>query len=201
MRNGSGKLHHYYLLYKPFGVICQFTDKHGRPTLASLGKLPKHVYPVGRLDSDSEGLLLLSDDGKLNHALLDPSHRHPRTYLVQIERLPAPEAVNRLCTGIIIDGKRTMPADVRLLDTEPDVPPRPVPIRFRKKVPTAWIEMTLYEGRNRQVRKMTAAIGHPTLRLIRIRIAHLSLDDLMPGEYRELVKEEIEDLRTLVTPG
>ncbi len=188
----------YFILNKPYGTLCQFTDKEGRPTLGALGRFPADVYPVGRLDADSEGLVLLSNDGKLKHTLLDPKKRHPRTYLAQIERLPTPAAIERLSSGVIIEGKTTLPAKVRLLDEEPTVPPRPVPIRFRKNVPTAWIEITLHEGRNRQVRKMTAVVGHPTLRIIRTGIGSLTLEGLRPGEHRALNSTEIAELRRLV---
>ena len=200
MHNSSGKRLHHYILYKPYGVICQFTDDAGRPTLASLGKFPRDVYPVGRLDTDSEGLVLLCNDGQLKHSLLDPENRHPRRYLAQIERLPTPNVIDQLRTGVIIEGKITLPAKVRLLDEEPFIPPRSVPIRFRKNVPTSWIELVLHEGRNRQVRKMTAAVGHPTLRLLRTGIVHLTLDGLQPGEWRALTTLEIEDLRKMITP-
>jgi 23S rRNA pseudouridine2457 synthase len=149
---------------------------------------PKSVYPVGRLDYDSEGLLLLSDDPKLNEALLDPRQGHGRTYLAQVENIPGSDALSRLAGGLDIEGLRTRKASVRLLDCQPLLPARAVPIRFRKHIPTAWIEITLTEGRNRQVRKMTAAVGYPTLRLIRVAIGALNLFDLglHPGEWREL---------------
>ena len=178
--------------------MCQFTDNNGRPTLADFVEFPKDVYPAGRLDFDSEGLVLLTNDGLLKHKLLDPKFRHPRTYLVQIERLPSPEALDRLRQGVIIDGKKTLPAGVKLLEDEPAFPPRPVPIRFRKNVPTAWLELTIREGRNRQARKMTAAAGHPALRLIRIAVANLALDGIKPGEHRTLSPQEIAGLRSLL---
>ncbi|HEX9007070.1 MAG TPA: pseudouridine synthase [Bacteroidota bacterium] len=187
------------LFYKPYGVLSQFTREAGHPSLADFGPFPADVYPVGRLDADSEGLLLLTDDNRLKHRLTDPRFGHPRTYLVQVERVPADEALARLREGILIEGKRTRPARVRLLPAEPALPPRAVPIRFRKNVPTAWLELTLIEGRNRQVRKMTAAVGHPTLRLVRVRIGPLGLGALEPGEHRFLVPRETAAL--LASPG
>ena len=185
----------YILLNKPYGVLCQFSGAAGRDTLARFGPFPKDVYPAGRLDADSEGLVLLTNDGRLKHLLLDPQYGHPRTYLVQVEGCPTHEALAKLNKGVVIERRKTLPADVQLLSTEPDLPPRPVPIRFRKNVPTAWMKITLSEGRNRQVRKMTAAIGYPTLRLIRIRIGPLEIGQLGPGEHRELLPPEIEKLR------
>jgi 23S rRNA pseudouridine2457 synthase len=182
------------MLNKPYGVLSQFTDAGGRRTLAEFGPFPPDVYPVGRLDADSEGLLLLTNDGPLIHALLEPRYGHPRTYLVQIERTPDQNALGRLRNGVELDGRMTSPAAVRLLEAEPALPPRPEPIRFRKNVPTAWIEITISEGRNRQVRRMTAAAGHPTLRLVRIRIGALQLGTLQPGEWRPLKEEEVAEL-------
>jgi len=184
----------YVVFSKPFGVLCQFTDSEGRPTLAQYGAFPDDVYPVGRLDADSEGLVLLTKDGALKHLLLGPRYRHDRTYLVQVERIPSDTALERLRLGVTIERKKTRPAEIELLDREPDLPPRPVPVRFRKTVPTAWLKITLREGRNRQVRKMTAAVGHPTLRLIRIAIGPLALGDLKPGERRALSPEEVKEL-------
>src|SRR5713101_7418090 len=168
----------YFLFNKPYGVLCQFTDKDGRATLADFGKFPKDVYPAGRLDFDSEGLVLLTNDGILKHTLLDPKFQHPRTYLVQVERVPSEEALEELRRGVVIERKRTLPAEVTILDNEPQISPRLVPIRNRKNVPTAWLQITLGEGRNRQVRKMTAAVGHPALRLVRIAICNLTLEGL-----------------------
>ena len=193
------RLHfHYFMFYKPFGVLCQFSRVDEKKTLADFGPFPKNVYPAGRLDHDSEGLLLLTDDGAVQHALLEPRFRHPRTYLAQVERVPGPEALEKLRSGIEIEKQQTLPAEVMLLDQEPPLPPRSVPIRFRKSVPTAWIELTIFEGRNRQVRKMTAATGHPTLRLIRIRIGDLTLGELEPGEHRVLTETEVRAIRGLV---
>jgi len=188
----------YYILNKPYGVLSQFSDEGKRETLAGCGNFPKEVYPIGRLDADSEGLLLLSDDKMLKHLLLEPKYQHPRTYLVQVEGIPTDEALDKLRVGIIIEKKKTLSVEVKLLDKDPDLPARSKPIRFRKNIPTTWIEMTLCEGRNRQIRKMTAAVGYPTLRLIRIRIGSLTLEGLKPGESRELTLKEIESLRELV---
>jgi 23S rRNA pseudouridine2457 synthase len=182
------------LFHKPFDVLSQFSEgiHPGRHrTLASFGPFPPDVYPAGRLDTDSEGLLLLTNDVILKHRLLSPEFHHPRTYLVQVERIPDAAALRRLAAGsLVLDGRKILPADVRALETEPALPPRPVPIRFRKTVPTAWLEMTLYEGRNRQVRRMTAAAGHPALRLVRTRIASLTLEGLGPGTWRALSEKE-----------
>jgi 23S rRNA pseudouridine2457 synthase len=190
--------HEYILFYKPYGVLSQFTDEEGRTTLSAFGPFPKGVYPVGRLDADSEGLLLLTDDNEVKHFLLEPRYDHSRTYLAQVERVPAEEALKELRAGIFIEGRKTKKAGARLLDQEPEVPQREMPIRFRKNVPTAWLEITLYEGRNRQVRKMTAAVGHPTLRLIRIELGPLSLTGLEPGELRRLSESEVTALLEFV---
>ncbi|MEG3438445.1 pseudouridine synthase [Pannus brasiliensis CCIBt3594] len=184
----------YLLFYKPYGVLCQFTDESGRKTLKDYIPIP-NVYSVGRLDFDSEGLLLLTDNGQLQHRLGHRQFAHPRTYLVQVERIPDETALQKLRDGVPVQDYRTRPAIVRLLDTEPSVPPRDPPIRFRKSVPTAWLEITLTEGRNRQVRRMTAAVGFPTLRLIRTSIAidknsRLCLTGLQPGDWREIAREE-----------
>lgn len=183
--------YHYILFNKPYGVVSQFSGE-GR-TLRDYIPV-KDVYPVGRLDHDSEGLLLLSDDGGFQHRLTDPKFEHPRTYWAQVERIPAADALERLRRGIMIQGYRTRPAQVRLLLAEPDLPARNLPVRFRKNVPTAWIELVLTEGRNRQVRRMTAAVGHPTLRLVRAAIGELQLANLQPGEWRELGGDEIKYL-------
>jgi len=183
-----------FLFNKPYGVLCQFRDTDGRPTIGTYGKFPRDVYPAGRLDADSEGLVLLTNDGELKHLLLEPKFRHPRTYLVQVERIPTGGSLEELRRGVMIEGRKTFPVEVRLLDHEPEIPPRPVPVRFRKTVPTAWLEIILREGRNRQVRKMTAAVGHPALRLIRIAIGLLTLGGLKPGESRKLSAEEITKL-------
>ncbi|MCC6905743.1 MAG: pseudouridine synthase [Anaerolineae bacterium] len=180
--------------FKPYNVLCKFTDPDGRPTLAQYITL-SGVYPAGRLDMDSEGLLLLTDDGGLASRITSPRHELTKTYLVQVERLPGPEALDALRTGVTIQDYVTRPAQARLLTEEPALPERPVPIRFRRNVPTAWIEITLREGRNRQVRRMTAAVGHPALRLVRVAIGPVRLGDLQPGEWRRLTPEEVRGLR------
>jgi 23S rRNA pseudouridine2457 synthase len=185
----------YIAFNKPYGVLSQFTLSDGseKTTLAEFG-FPPGVYPIGRLDYDSEGLLLLSDDPALNKNLLDPSKRHERTYLAQVEGIPTPEAIERLRDGVIIEGRRTLPARAGLLDVPPpSIPPRSVPIRFRREIPTSWITLSLVEGRNRQVRRMTAAAGNPTLRLVRIAIGALRLEELAlaPGEWRRLTPGEL----------
>ena len=189
---------HYYLLYKPYDVLCQFTDSLGRKTLKDFGPFPKDVYSVGRLDIDSEGLLLLTNDNEVNHRLTEPEFEHPRTYLVQVEQNPSPEALAQLERGVVIQGEKTKPVQVRLLENEPHIFARIPGIRFRKNIPTAWIELTLREGRNRQVRKMTAAVGHPTLRLVRTKIGDLTLGNLKPGEALQLTLEEGAKLRNYV---
>ncbi len=175
--------------YKPYDVLPCFTDPAGRPTLGDYVDVPG-VYAAGRLDRDSEGLLLLTSDGALAHRITDPEHHLPKIYLVQIERIPDAAALERLQQGVVVGGRRTKPAHARLLLEAPQIQERPVPIRFRKHVPTAWLELTLREGMNRQVRRMTAAVGHPALRLVRVAIGPISLGGLLPGEWRELTKAE-----------
>lgn len=186
-------------LWKPYGHVSRFTDEGAHPGLASLVPL-QGVYPAGRLDHDSEGLLLLTDDGALAHALTDPRCAHPRSYWVQVERVPDAQALAALARGVLVQGRRTRPAQVRLLARDPELPPRSVPIRFRKRVPTAWLELVLREGRNRQVRRMTAAVGHPTLRLVRVAIGPLALGalGLAPGAWRALRPGEERALRASV---
>jgi 23S rRNA pseudouridine2457 synthase len=184
----------YIVLFKPYGVLSQFTPHHGHRSLREFGPFPRDLYPVGRLDADSEGLLLLTNDNRVKHRAAHPKFDHPKTYLVQVERVPNVEALEKLRDGVMIEGKRTKPAEVRLLEREPSLPPRDVPIRFRKNVPTAWLEITLREGKNRQVRRMTAAVGHPTLRLVRTAIGPLRLGALQPGESRELTAHERTEL-------
>ncbi|MDH4186501.1 MAG: pseudouridine synthase [Nitrospira sp.] len=175
---------------KPYGVLPCFTDPDGRQTLADFIDLPG-VYAAGRLDLDSEGLLLLTSDGRLAHHITDPQHKLPKIYLAQIERIPDEEALAQLRRGVVLNGKKTRPAEACLLPEDPRLADRPVPIRFRKHVPTAWVEITLREGLNRQVRRMTAAVGHPTLRLVRVSIGPVSLGDLQPGQWRDLTGDEI----------
>jgi 23S rRNA pseudouridine2457 synthase len=191
----------YILFFKPYNVLCQFTDDSTspRPTLKEYIEIPE-VYSVGRLDFDSEGLLLLTNDGQLKHRLIDPQFEHSRTYWVQVEKIPTESALQQLRNGVVIQGYRTKPAIVQLLDTEPDLPPRDPPIRFRANIPTAWLEIKLTEGKNRQVRKMTAAVGFPTLRLVRVAIAHLGIGSLKVGQWRELTDNELQELRLKVLP-
>ena len=172
------------LFNKPYGVLSQFTDEgSGRPTLADHIDLPG-VYPAGRLDRDSEGLLILTDDGKLQARIADPKFKKPKTYLVQVEGVPDDAALAALASGVTLKDGPTRPATARRI-TAPDLWLRVPPVRYRKSVPDTWIELTITEGRNRQVRRMTAHIGHPTLRLVRWRIGDWSLDGLAPGAWRE----------------
>jgi 23S rRNA pseudouridine2457 synthase len=189
----------YLLFYKPYGVLCQFTDNSDNPRLTLKDYIPiPEIYPVGRLDRDSEGLLLLTDNGQLQNRLANPQFAHPRTYYVQVERIPDESALNRLRDGVTIKNYRTRKAKVRLLSPEPNLPPRLPPIRDRKSIPTCWLEMILTEGKNRQVRRMTAAVGFPTLRLVRVSIGSdghkLDLAGLNPGEWRELLPNETKNL-------
>ncbi|QSX74313.1 pseudouridine synthase [Lysobacter arenosi] len=171
---------------KPYGVLCQFTDRSTppRPTLAGFG-LPPQVYAAGRLDHDSEGLLLLTDDGTLAHRLTDPRHKQPKTYWVQVEGDPTDEQVAMLARGVVLNDGPTRPAQARRIEG-PTLWPRDPPVRFRKTVPDAWLEIAISEGRNRQVRRMTAAVGLPTLRLVRVAIGPYRLGDLAPGQWREI---------------
>ncbi len=176
--------------HKPYGVLSQFTpDGSPNRPLAEFN-FPKGVYPIGRLDADSEGLLLLSDEAALNQRLLHPTHGHRRVYWVQVERVPTPEALAKLVQGLVIQGHRTLPCRAQWLDPQPVMPPRVPPIRFRKNVADGWIALELVEGKNRQVRRMTAAIGHPTLRLVRVQIGAFKLSDLPPGQWRELPEDD-----------
>ena len=188
----------YILFYKPYGVVSQFTREAGYLSLADFGPFPKDTYAAGRLDADSEGLLLLTNDNKLKHRITDPAFAHERTYLVQVEGLPDESALERLQKGVIIEGKRTRPATVSVLTREPNLAPRTVPIRFRKNIPASWIKLVVREGRNRQVRKMTAAVGHPTLRLVRTSIIFLTIAGLHPGEHRPLIRNEVRRLYTVL---
>lgn len=172
------------LLNKPFGVLCQFTDPGGRPTLADYVPVP-NVYPAGRLDHDSEGLVLLTDDGALQARLADPRHHVEKVYWVQVERVPTDDALARLRAGVVLKDGPTRPARVRPIDEPPGLWPRDPPIRWRASIPTAWLEIALTEGRNRQVRRMAAAVGFPALRLIRIAIGPYTLGGLQPGEWKK----------------
>lgn len=188
-------MHRYFIIYKPYLALSQFSAAEGKKTLADFFNVPKDVYPVGRLDYDSEGLLILTNDTSLNHKLLNPSFRHEREYWVQVEGTITNEALMRLEKGveISIDGEKyqTQPAKARLFEAEPKVAERDPPIRFRKDIPTSWIGLTLTEGKNRQVRRMTAATGFPTLRLVRCSIEKLQLTAMLPGDMTELSGEEI----------
>ncbi len=185
----------YFLVYKPFGMLSQFSREGSKPTLADLDfPFPKDVYPVGRLDADSEGLLLLTNDRQLNHRLLNPKFGHRRTYYVQVEGHITEAALQQLSTGvdISVDGKpyHTLPAQAEQLDT-PELPPRIPPIRYRASIPTSWVALTLHEGKNRQVRKMTAAVGFPTLRLVRWVIETLTAEEMPPATVRELTQAQV----------
>ena len=176
--------------HKPYGVLSQFTpDGSPNQTLAKF-RFPKGVYPIGRLDADSEGLLLLSDEAALNERLLHPTRGHGRVYWAQVERIPTPKALERLQRGVVLQGRKTLPCRARLLFPPPAVWPREPPVRFRKNVPDCWIALELVEGKNRQVRRMTAAIGHPTLRLIRVQIGAFKLEALPPGDWKVLSAPE-----------
>ena len=188
------------LFNKPFGVPSQFSDPAGEFGLTLRDYVPvPEVYPVGRLDRDSEGLLLLTDDGGLQHQLTDPRFAHPKTYLAQVEGLPQKSDLEALRRGVVIQGRRTLPAEARLLTAEPPLWPRNPPIRFRKAIPTAWLEIVLREGRNRQVRRMTASVGLPTLRLVRWALGSLTVAGLAPGEWRELGVRDYLDLKQLTS--
>ncbi len=190
---------HYLIFFKPYNVLPSFTDpeNQGRPTLAQYIAVPD-VYPAGRLDYDSEGLMLLTDDGRLAHQLTHPRYHLPKTYFVQVENIPTEDALTALRQGVLVKGQKTAPAEVELLAAEPDLPPRPIPIRVRATIPTAWLKMVLREGRKRQVRHMTAAVGHPTLRLVRVAIGPLTLRGLAPGQWRELDAAELAALRRAI---
>ncbi|MBD64515.1 MAG: pseudouridine synthase [Halobacteriovoraceae bacterium] len=179
----------YVIFYKPYGVLCQFTGEKNDRTLAEFG-LPKNIYAVGRLDKDSEGLLLLTDDGVLNQKIANPKADKTKTYWVQVEKIPSQQSLDQMRSGLQIQNYQTKPCEVRLI-SEPTLPPRDPPIRFRKTVPTCWLEIKLKEGKNRQVRRMTAKIGHPTLRLIRQGIGQLDLSELSPGEWKKIDKPKI----------
>lgn len=193
----------YVLFHKPYNVLCQFTDDSSgganRQTLKDFIPLPG-IYSVGRLDFDSEGLLLLTNDNQLKHYLCEPRFAHPRTYWVQVENIPDSMALERLRRGVMVQGQQTLPAIACLLSSDPAIAPRNPPIRERKNIPTAWLELTLTEGRNRQVRRMTAAVGYPTLRLIRVAMGQsphqLTLAGLEPGAWRHLTAAEVSGLRS-----
>lgn len=187
----SGRSPMLIAFHKPYGVLSQFTPEPGSRwrTLADFA-FPRSVYPLGRLDADSEGLLLLSDEPGLNTKLLDPKRGHRRTYWAQVERMPPTEALTALARGVVIGGRKTLPCRAWLLDPQPEMPPRDPPIRFRKSVPDCWLALELVEGKNHQVRRMTAAVGHPTLRLVRVKIGELELGTLPAGTWRTLTGGE-----------
>jgi 23S rRNA pseudouridine2457 synthase len=186
---------YYFALYKPYQVLSQFSAEGNKKTLKNFADVPADVYPVGRLDYDSEGLLILTNDSSLNAALLLPQRAHERTYLVQVEGLVTPNALAALASGVVInvDGKKykTLPSKVGQLEIQPQLPERHPPIRFRKNIPTSWIRLTLKEGKNRQVRKMTAAVGFPTLRLVRHSIGQLNIEGWASGELRQFTRNEL----------
>lgn len=183
-------------LWKPYAVMSQFSPAGDKTTLKAYVPVPG-IYPVGRLDYDSEGLLLLTDDGTLSHRLTDPRYDHPKTYWAQVEGIPTDAALEALRQGVVIQSERTRPAQARRLDGEPDLPERSKPIRYRAAIPTSWIELVLTEGRNRQVRRMTAAVGFPTLRLVRVAVGPIDLAGLSPGQWRSLTAAEIGALSRL----
>lgn len=189
MRKNAEKqeTYRYILFYKPYGVLTAFTDPEGRPTLKDWISVPD-VYPAGRLDMDSEGLLFLSNDGDLMHRITDPRYQHPKTYLVQVEGIVSGEALAKLRRGVEVKGRKTQRCQVMVIP-EPDLPPRAKPVTPHG--PTTWLRMVLTEGKKRQVRHMTAAVGHPTLRLVRVAIGPLSLEGLAPGEWRDLTPQEL----------
>ncbi len=184
-------MNRYILFHKPYNVLSQFTAEDGAQTLADFN-LPPDVYAAGRLDKDSEGLLLLTNDGPLIERLLNPKSEKPKTYWVLVERLPLANELEQMKKGLKIEDYQTRPCEAKLLDPQPEVPARTPPVRFRKTVQDYWIEITIVEGKNRQIRKMTASIGHPTLRLIRKKIGHLELGNLAPGEWKEITRENIQ---------
>jgi len=169
---------------KPYNVVCRFGQEPGHECLADYISIPE-IYPAGRLDTDSEGLLLLTDDGPLQHRITDPKHKLEKVYWAQVEGIPERNTLWQLRRGIMVQGKKTLPAKANII-APPKIWPRTPPIRERRNIPTTWVELTITEGRNRQVRRMTAAVGHPTLRLIRVRIGPWELGDLAPGQWREI---------------
>ncbi|MCB9078051.1 MAG: pseudouridine synthase [Anaerolineaceae bacterium] len=180
---------------KPYKVLSSFTDLEGRSTVGDFVDVPD-VYAAGRLDYDSEGLLLLTSDGKLAHRITHPRYKLPKVYLVQVERIPDEAALNQLRAGVLVQGQLTRSAQVERFESEPEVFPRSEPIRYRQQVPTDWLKIVIAEGRKRQVRRMTAAVDHPTLRLIRLAIGPIELGDLQPGQWRDLTKFELDKLQT-----
>ena len=188
----------YYIIYKPFGILSQFSDEGKRQGLGAIFNLPKDVYPVGRLDAESEGLLILTNDKSLNNRLLNPNNRHNRTYWIQVEGVPTPADLRAFETPMKLNYKgkihTTLPAKASFLEWTPTLPERDPPVRFRANIPTTWISLTLHEGKNRQVRKMTAQVGFPTLRLVRWAIEGLTIEGFSSGEMRSMDKETLENL-------
>lgn len=188
-------MHHYFIIYKPYLIQSQFSPVDGKKTLADFFDVPKDVYPVGRLDHDSEGLLILTNDKQLNHRLLHPSFQHEREYWVQVDGAITGDAIQQLQNGVTIsiDGKKhqTLPCKVSVFEKEPSVPVRNPPIRFRKEIPAPWIRMVLKEGKNRQVRRMTAQVGFPTVRLIRYRIENITMEGLQPGDLVSMTRKQL----------
>jgi 23S rRNA pseudouridine2457 synthase len=183
---------------KPYRVLSSFTDREGRATVGDYVPVPD-IYAAGRLDYNSEGLLLLTSDGRLAHQITHPKYKLKKVYLVQVENIPDEFALNQLRNGVLVKGKRTRPAEVELLLNEPQIFSRSEPIRYRKSIPTAWLKIGLHEGRKRQIRHMTAAVGHPTLRLIRIAIGPITLTGLTPGQWRDLTPSELKALTNSLT--
>ncbi|MEX0967624.1 MAG: pseudouridine synthase [Bacteroidia bacterium] len=189
-------LFRYFAIYKPYGYLSQFTDPSGKhKTLGMLHDFPKDAYPVGRLDKDSEGLLIITNDKDLNHRLLKPAHEHEREYWVVVENIPDEQALKKMEQGLTLRIEQkileTRPARAKLMDAPPGVPERHPPVRYRTQIPTAWLSLTLTEGKNRQVRRMTAAVGHPTLRLLRYRIEGITLPAMEIGAVREMERQEV----------
>lgn len=186
-------MYSYFVIYKPYNILSQFTDEGNKKGLGSIISLPKDCYPVGRLDADSEGLLLITNDKSVNNRLLNPKAQHKREYFVQVDGDITADAIDKLKKGVTIkvNGQdyHTLPAEVEKID-EPVLPPRNPPVRFRKNIPTSWIRISLTEGKNRQVRHMTAAVGFPTLRLVRSRIGKLQLGAMLPGDVIEMDRSE-----------
>jgi len=185
----------YFIAFKPYGMLSQFTKEGNNATLAELFSFPKDVYPVGRLDADSEGLLLITNDKKLNHYLLHPTFKHTRTYLAQVDGAITDVAIALLCKGVTItvEGKtyQTLPAEAKIVEAPANIPDRVPPIRVRKSIPTSWVRISITEGKNHQVRKMTAKVGFPTLRLVRVQIEELGLMGMKSSEVKELKQEDI----------
>jgi 23S rRNA pseudouridine2457 synthase len=187
----------YLIFFKPYNVLSDFVDAAGRPVLADYILTPG-IEPAGRLDADSEGLMLLTDDGRLAHALTDPRSKLPKTYFVQVENVPDAKALTKLRRGVPVKGEMSAAAEVELLPATPELPERAVPVRDNPTVPTAWLKIVLREGKKRQIRHMTAAVGYPTLRIVRVAIGPLTLRGLDPGQWRDLTPDELAALRRML---